>query len=417
MVQLAGTVANDRAVLRDLATRLRAAADSPRMDELRREWKRHNALRPGRPLVVVWPEGAWQELIPRSSLVCADPLHRRFEWDLRAKLYQAEVLQDDGPVDPWFDVGWKVTVGDYGFRIPYTHGDNRGSFAWDPPMKDLPRDLDRLHPREFTVDRETTLAELDRARDLFGDILPARLYGSYWWTVGLTQDAAYLLGIEELMLAMYDRPDELHRLMAFLRDDQLRYITWCEREGLIASNAGSGDMIASGGYGGIDGLRAAGAPDGPATLAERWGFAESQETVGVSPSMFAEFILPYQVPLMERFGLNCYGCCEGLEHRIDSIAASIPRLRRVSVAPLANQQVLAEKLNRKYVFSRKPNPAPVCVDFDEPAIRADLRRTLRVAGDHPLELILKDTHTVQNEPWRLARWVEIAREEIRQHLG
>jgi hypothetical protein len=26
--------------------------------------------------------------------------------------------------------------------------------------------------------------------------------------------------------------------------------------------------------------------------------------------------------------------------------------------------------------------------------------------------VLKDTHTVQNEPWRIERWVQIAREEI-----
>ena len=40
---------------------------------------------------------------------------------------------------------------------------------------------------------------------------------------------------------------------------------------------------------------------------DMWGFAESQETVGVSPRMFAEFIFPDQLPILERFGLNCYG--------------------------------------------------------------------------------------------------------------
>jgi hypothetical protein len=46
------------------------------------------------------------------------------------------------------------------------------------------------------------------------------------------------------------------------------------------------------------------------------------------------------------------------------------------------------------------------------AIRADLRSTLDVAGDLPLEIILKDTHTVQGETERIGRWVKIAREEI-----
>jgi hypothetical protein len=128
--------------------------------------------------------------------------------------------------------------------------------------------------------------------------------------------------------------------------------------------------------------------------------------------MFDEFVMPYQVPLLEKFGLNCYGCCEGLEGRIDTVLGNVPRLRRVSVAPNADQEIMAAKLDGKYVYSRKPYPAHVCVGFNEPAIRADLRHTLDLAGDQPLEIILKDTHTVQNEPERLGKWVKMAYEEI-----
>ena len=46
---------------------------------------------------------------------------------------------------------------------------------------------------------------------------------------------------------------------------------------------------------------------------DMWGFTESQETVRVSPKMVGEFVFPYQRPLQERFGLNCYGCCEPLD--------------------------------------------------------------------------------------------------------
>jgi hypothetical protein len=292
------------------------------------------------------------------------------------------------------------------------HGDNRGSYVWDPPMKDLSKDLSKLHHRTFSVDRQATFSQQEQLSDIFGDLLPVRIHCSLWWTVGLTWDAALLIGLENLMWAMYDQPEDLHRLMAFLRDDAMHYITWCESEGLLCSNDGA-DGVGSGGFGAIDGLRAGGPEyQRPATLDQRWGFAESQETVGVSPAMFQDFILPYQVPLLEKFGLNCYGCCEGLEHRIGSVLDHVPRLRRVSVAPNANQQVLAEALAGRCIFSRKPYPAHVCVGFNEPAIRQDLQHTLALAAKQPLELILKDTHTVENEPARLARWVQIAREEV-----
>lgn len=405
---------DDRDILRELARQVRELAQSPEMARLRSEWTAHNDLTPGRPMVLVSPEGSWPELLPQEVCRCVDPQCRQWEWTLRARLYQRQVIRDDSPMEPWFNVHWRVNRGDYGVEIPYVHGDNRGSYVWDPPIKDLDADFAKLRPRQFSVDRAATLAEMQRANEMFGDILPVRIHGSLWWTVGLTREAVLLIGLEQLMLAMYDQPESLHRLMAFLRDDALAYIRWCQSEGLLTSNTGA-DGVGSGGIGCTASLASSG--ESPARLADLWGFSESQETVGVSPTMFEEFVLPYQTPLMEQFGLNYYGCCEPLEHRIGSVMRSIPRLRRVSVAPQANQRALAEALGPEHIYVRKADPVPVCVDFTEEGVRADLRRTLSQPVKGPMEIILKDTHTVQNEPWRIARWVELAREEVAKVTG
>ena len=73
---------------------------------------------------------------------------------------------------------------------------------------------------------------------------------------------------------------------------------------------------------------------------------------------------------------------------------------------------MAAKLAGKYIFYRKPNPAHVCVGFNEPALRGDIHRTLRAAAGQPLALVLKDTHTVEHDLTRLPRWAKIVREEI-----
>ena len=429
--------ARDRRLLRDLAHRVREIAEEPVMEQRRQRWRRHNALQSDGPMVLCFPEGAWGEILPDSALQCQDPTWRGWERGLRSRIYWWEQINDDNTVEPWFDLGWKITVGDFGVDIPYHYGENRGSYVWDAPIKDLDRDLDRLHLRSPSVDRAGTAREADQAGELLGDILPVRIHSTPWWTVGLTWEAIKLVGLQNLMLCMYDQPKGLHRLMAFLRDDMMNYLTWCEREGLLSPNTGPADYVGSGGVGYTDELQKRSlegeAPAEPipssaarrearpptasqsaraVTLREMWGFAESQETVGVSEKMFAEFILPYQLPLLEKFGLNCYGCCEPVDLRADAILGHVPRLRRVSVAPLANQEKVARRLGRNYIFSRKPNPAHVCVGFNETAIRDDLRETLRVAGDLQLELIMKDTHTVEHQPDRLGRWVRIAREEI-----
>jgi hypothetical protein len=145
-----------------------------------------------------------------------------------------------------------------------------------------------------------------------------------------------------------------------------------------------------------------------------WGFCESQETVGVDPELFAEFVLPYQMPILGRFGLNCYGCCEGLDKRWKYLR-NIPNLRRLSVSPWADEAKMAEQLGPHYIFSRKPNPAKLAVsDMNEDSVRKELRRSLDVATANKcvIELIMKDNNTLGNNPQNAMNWCRIAREEI-----
>jgi hypothetical protein len=130
--------------------------------------------------------------------------------------------------------------------------------------------------------------------------------------------------------------------------------------------------------------------------------------------MFREFVFSYQVRLLERFGLNCYGCCEPLDTRWD-VVKEIPGLRRVSVAPWSDLADMAEKLGDRYIYAMKPNPADLAMPtFDEERIRAELREALQITRDCRVEVIMKDNHTIGNDPSRAARWVKIAREEAEQ---
>ncbi len=127
--------------------------------------------------------------------------------------------------------------------------------------------------------------------------------------------------------------------------------------------------------------------------------------------MFAEFIFPYQLPILERFGLNCYGCCEPLDKRWN-VVAQIPNLRRVSMSPWADWAKMAEVLGGRYIFSLKPSPTDLAMDaFDEERIRTELREALQITRECRVEVIMKDNHTIRNDPSRVLRWVQIARDE------
>jgi len=396
----------DRNILRTLAGRVAGIANLPEMAVRRRRLHALNALNPEKPIVLCFPEGAWGELLPGSVCECSDPGLRGWEWDLRSRIYWWENIRDDNALEPKFNVGWRVNPGDYGVEIPYTHGGNRGSYRWDPPLKDVKADLGRIRFRSPSVDREGTMQTVALAGEIFGDLLPPRIRGSHWWTMGLTWEAIKLVGLQEFMELMVEDPGAVHALMGWLRDEHMNFISWFEREELLTP-MDENDYVGSGGVGYTTELE----EENPSKLANMWGFGESQETTAVSPAMFAEFILPYQLPILERFGLNCYGCCEPVHLRIDHIL-KVPRLRRVSVSPWADQGIMAGRLGGRIIFSRKPNPTLICAMFDEDLIRRDIKETLEAAGKNPLEIIMKDTHTVQGKPDRISRWTAIALREV-----
>ncbi len=404
---------SDRDILRALAERKRAMAADPIMEERRQLWLRHASLAGDRPMILAETQGVLDEVVPVSDLECKEDWARELERQLRALVFQHEVVRDDYVVEPWINCNWFVTLGNYGVAVDKLRGDNAGrmsSYIWDPPVRDLDRDLEQLSHRTPSVDRGRTLAWKELLEEIFDGILPVRIRGSFYWTMGLTWRAIELIGLEQLMLAMVDNPAGLHRLMAFLRDDHHALIDWLESEGLYSLN-NENDYVGSGTVGYTAELPHEGfQSDGAVRARDLWVLSESQETVGVSPGMFEEFVLQYQLPLIERFGLCYYGCCEPVHLRWP-ILQHIPNLRRVSVSPWCDQAYMAQHLGRETIFCRKPHPGLVSTaSWDEDAIREDLRQTATLAKDCNLEIVLKDVHTLANQPERLGRWVALARE-------
>jgi hypothetical protein len=127
--------------------------------------------------------------------------------------------------------------------------------------------------------------------------------------------------------------------------------------------------------------------------------------------MYAEFIFPNEKPILDRFGLTCYGCCEGLHPRWH-IVEQHHNLRRVSCSPWADLEKMAGYLEDKYVLSLKPNPAAIAMPrIDEDALRASLRSALDKTSGCVVELIMKDNHTLGRRPENAVRWCRIAKEE------
>jgi hypothetical protein len=401
----------ERTILQELAKRVAELAALPEQEQKKQRWLKHNALGETRPLIFADPENAWYELIPAAELASEGNLARLWEFRLRKEVYWAEKIRDDRVVEAAFPVHRVYGESGRGLEARIIGGDDGGAYRWEAPFTDY-RDMERLQFRHIRVDAEKTRRLCDLAAEVLGDILPVRLEGAWWWSLGMTSDLILLRGFEQALYDMYDNPGGLHRLMAFLRDENLARLDFLEENGLLSLNNG-GDFVGTGGYGWADELPAPGFDGKKVRARDLWGFCESQETVGVSPKLFDEFVFAYQLPILERFGLNIYGCCEPLDRRFD-IIKRIPRLRKVTVSPWSDVEGMAEKLGGEYVYTRKVNPAEIAgPSIDEEGIRKGLRDTLKATSRHKchVEILMRDVLTLSGNPENIVRWTQIAREE------
>jgi hypothetical protein len=399
----------DRVVLRKLAERVAAIAASPGMEESRRLWQRHNSLENGRPVVFCDPENGWNEIVTEAEMRCKGAVARRWEMDLRKEIFWGEEMGDDKSVEPYFEVPYTVPPDDWGMKATYKQTETLGSYVWENPIKNYDADLKKVHFPPVEIDWETTQGCHDLAKEIFDGVLPVRLKGTWWWSLGLTYPAVTLRGLENLLYDLVDHPDELKELLSLISKGFMKKLDYLEENDLLSLN-NDGTYVGSGGFGFTQEL-----PQkdfaGHVRCEDMWGFTESQETVNVSPDMYEEFIFPYEKPIMERFGLTCYGCCEPLHSRWQ-VVKQHHNLRRVSCSSWVDLEKMAEWLGDRYVFSYKPNPAVLSVPvIDTDSIRAELRRMLDITRGCVVEVIMKDNHTIGKRPENVATWCQIAREE------
>lgn len=408
---------SDRKILRDLARRVADIADNPVMDSRRRTWIEHNSLRSTYPMMLIFPEGSWEELIPGSSIECSQEKARGIECSLRMRIYGYEHFQDNTVVEKEWNVGKHISSTGWGLeprRIASTEA--RGAWHFDPVIK-RPSDLKKLRQPDVSYDEKATLHDFSDIQDLLGDILTVKLEGVKHIGYHLMQQYTALHGLEEVMIDMYDEPQMLHDAMTFLEEGHRRILQQYMELNLLSIN-NDNTYQNSGGNSYTDELPLADADPEHVRPCDMWASAEAQEMAQVSPEHHAEFILQYEKRLLEPFGLTGYGCCDDLTRKLDYVF-TIPHIRRISISPWADVDVCASKFKGNYIFSWKPNPAHLVGEFDTHAIRDYIRHTVEVvqANSCVLEMILKDTHTCEHHPERFDEWTRIAREVILERAG
>ena len=245
--------ADERRYLRDLARKQAEYAALPVMAERKKMWYALNDAKPGhinvRPPFIIETWTFNRDFLPDSLLRCQANPARAIEQHLLKNIRNHELIDDDKVIHDTFQINWFTHINQFGVEIPTEKVEDaqgvKTGYRFLHPIKNLKEDFHLLRPAECRVDVEKTLAWQAYLEELFDGILRVELHTNPSFGTMLTHRAIELMGMEAYFMAMYDDPDSVHRLMAYLRDNALRMMHWAEDNQLLRVNNGNHDSFGS----------------------------------------------------------------------------------------------------------------------------------------------------------------------------
>jgi hypothetical protein len=407
----------DIKVLRELAKAYAEIASEPVNGQREKMWQRLNDLEGNRPLI--WMnEICWNEMNVDDELtLCTEnEVCQRMETQLRRTLYQWKHMQGDMIVGGTFHSPYILKNTGFGIEteadVIETEKDREIASRHFHNQLISEDDIQKIKDPVIEVDHGRTRAFFQFYARVFDGILPVEVQGCTGFWFAPWDDIVFWMNADNVLLALADRPDFMHKIIGRLCDAYLSGVRQFESLGMLARND-SNVRVGSGGYGYTRELPGgSGRPDDVKTC-NLWGSATPQIFGSVSPEMHREFGIDYERRWLEKFGLAYYGCCEPLHRKIGELT-SISNLRKISISPWADVAAAAELMRGRYVMSLKPGPMVLAgTSFDAGDVRKELSTKLKSARGCNVEIILKDISTVRHEPWRLWQWEKTASEVVR----
>ena len=403
----------DRAVLRELAKKQYEYSQTEKNKKRIQEWYAHNSLQGERPMIHLEMWTFAQEIIPQR-LRCEGEFAREIETSLYVNFLNQELFDDDRVTPDHYPLAYDTHFTLFNIEVKKHEAEGSLGHEFVSVVEDLEDDYGKLKQTDFGVDMESTMAKKAVLEETFGDILPVKIKMDCLYSVP-TQMLVHFMKMENMMYNIYDYPELFKEMMGRIADDTLAYYRFLEEKRLILPTA-AGESLGQGSWCYNHEL-----PDEeeakkrPLTTKDVWGFMDSQETVGLSPEMYEEFIFPCYQKISGQYGLLSYGCCEPVDPVWDRCISKLENLRKVSVSPWCDEEFMGERLRGgKVIYHRKPSPnyLGVGVTLDEEAVRNCLRKTFHAARGCKLEITQRDVYTINHDISKAKRYVDIIKEEI-----
>jgi hypothetical protein len=382
-------------ILQSLARQLAELAAQPSNHNKAQLWSQLTSLDTSvRPMLLthLWPL-AWSQALPdESNLLCQHETARRYERDLRQRIWTVTNLQDDTVIEPVIRYPHCVTIQPYGgltVEKIYANEDHTqtGAAIFLPEIHKK-SDIEKLGDPIVRVDTALREAYRLEAESIFGGILDVIPEGIYF-AAKVIDEWVELRGMGPVYYDVVDDPAWMHEALQIVTDNFHSRFLQCEELGVWGPWDAADPL-------GSTGLRfnpeVPNYPEvqarGRLMLNESWAFTCAEAFTKVSPHMHDQFAFAYDRQLMPLFRYANIGCCEVLSDRIDYIR-SIPNARRITVSEWADLEKAALAMGTDYVYGYKPSGVPfISEPWDSEMVRKEISTVLERSQGCVVEIIL-----------------------------
>ena len=337
------TNATDKQITGELAKEIAEIAALPVQQTRLREWKALNALKPERPMFTI-DQICWGQLnyADELTLRCTDSFARKLEDSLRKMLYRWNHLRDDRVVEPVIGVSMVIRGGIYNRRVSETLLKNHESDGvMSHHFKDqlsTDEDIENLEMLDIEYDSTATDENISRTEELLGGHLEVKAVGQSL-SLAIWDRISEFRGVDKVLYDIIDRPDFIKKTVDKFAAMSTKLVDQLEEQGLL--EPAQSLIHCAGGW--TDDLPKQGFNPEKPRASDCWIMGMAQMFATVSPAMHDEYEIQPLKPLLERFGLVNYGCCEPLDQKIDII----------KVKAAFNSTIFKISADRSYITAEK----------------------------------------------------------------
>ncbi len=240
------------------------------------------------------------------------------EYWLRIALYHFENFHDDLPLSKTIDIDFGSVFPQSLFGVETLYADNEAPWNGLEPVWKTEADLAQAKFPDFYTSGLVPLAHKFYAEinEMVGDDFRVHFIS---WRKGPFSLLVYLRGFEQLLMDFFDRPAFVHKMLAFITEAMKHW--YDQRKAFLGESR----------Y-------------GPLFL-----FNDEVSTPTLSPSMYEEFVLPYETELSNYFGGVSYWHSCGDTTALAPVIARLPNVHMFDVGPWTN---LAKAVD---VYRQVPN--------------------------------------------------------------